>query len=332
MAGALNGIEVHRPVLTSIPARIAEKGWNFFFGNKPYLYKYGFEDRLAEERAFWTAVCHRAQILHVLYGDEQLDLLLRRAPFLPARLVATFHLPVTATRDRFERAQKEEIKRLSGAVVQSSCEVSELAHWLGAEKVIFIPHPVDIDAFTPRQISVHSTTARFLFVGFHMRDFEVAHCVADQCAFQGLDVIFDVVLPPDKLGFFEGCSNVRRHSDISESALIALYQNADALFLPLIDATANNTVLEAMACGTPVISTRVGGVKDYVNEESGWLLPPRDTVAAFDCIRGLIENRDLALDKGRGARRQAELFSLARIANELNIAYKRLLETGHFAA
>jgi glycosyltransferase involved in cell wall biosynthesis len=74
---------------------------------------------------------------------------------------------------------------------------------------------------------------------------------------------------------------------ISETELVGLYRSADILFLPVINATANNAILKALACGTPVISTLVGGVPDYVNDESGWLLPVGDVVGHVDLIASL---------------------------------------------
>ncbi len=330
LAEALGATEIKRQEISSLPGRVVEKAWHYRFGDKPYLYNYLYEDRLAEGRAFWACWRGRAQILHVIYGDEQLDLLLRRARVLPCPLVATFHLPTEISRQRFERDQAKELARLSGAVVVSSDDLTEMRRRLGDEKVIFVPHGIDIETFAPGPPHPNGP-ARFVFVGFHMRDFEVAHAVMDQCRIQGLDAIFDVVLPPDKAAFFTGCTNMRLHGHISEAALIALYRAADALFLPVTGCTANNAVLEALACGTPVISTRVGGMTDYVDDQSGWLLPPDDGAAAFDCVRGLIQNRDLATAKRDGARKQAERFDWKRIAGELVAAYDRLIATGRFA-
>jgi glycosyltransferase involved in cell wall biosynthesis len=84
-----------------------------------------------------------------------------------------------------------------------------------------------------------------------MRDFSLMHRVADSCAAQKLNVRFDAVVPQTDFSHFTGCTGVTCRTGISEQALIRLYQEADALFLPVIDSTANNSVLEAMACGTP---------------------------------------------------------------------------------
>jgi len=336
LAEYLDAVEVRRSELTSVPARVVEKAWNFCAGDKPYLeshlsHGYRFEDRIVEERAFWLAQRLRAPIVHALYGDWQLDLLLRRAALLPGRLVATFHLPAEAARDRFERAQKDLLARLDGAIVIASSQLADYARWLGPEKVTVIPHGIDTAVFQPAP-GERGATARFVFVGMAMRDFETAHRVVDLCARNGLDAEFDVVLPKASNPLFIGCDNVRLHSDIGESQLIALYHGADALFLPLLAATANNAVLESLACGTPVISTAVGGVFDYVDATCGWLLPPRDPAAAYACIEAIVRDRDLASSKRRAARVKAERFSWQRVAAEVTAAYDRLISGTDFAA
>ncbi|MRR38727.1 glycosyltransferase family 4 protein, partial [bacterium] len=51
---------------------------------------------------------------------------------------------------------------------------------------------------------------------------------------------------------------------------------ADLFCLPSYSEGCPNVVLEALACGTPVIGTTVGGIPDLVSETSGVLVPPRD--------------------------------------------------------
>jgi len=331
IARYLNGNTISRPDLGSGAGRIAEKAWHFVHGEKPHLLKYGFEDRILEERAFWKAWLTRADIVFVSYGDEQLDVLLRRARHLPGPLTATFHLPSARTAPRFETIQREAMRHLGGAFVVASSEVAPFSHWLGENKVMFVPHGIDTTALVPGTGN-DGTTARFVFVGLHLRDFEVAHLVADRCAREGLDVVFDVVLPADRMGFFTGCANVRRHSNLSEAELMRLYQGSDALFLPLLDGTANNAILEALACGTPVISTHVGGIPDYVDEASGWLLRPKDADEAFECLRAIIADRDLSRIKRDGARAKAESFAWPLVAARMRTAFARLRETGYLAA
>ncbi len=64
-------------------------------------------------------------------------------------------------------------------------------------------------------------------------------------------------------------------SDISQKA--ALYCSADCLVLPSRSEGFPTVVGEAMACGTPVLGSRVGGIPELVREgETGWLCDPQD--------------------------------------------------------
>ena len=335
LAKFLGAEVIGRPTINSLPGRVVEKAWHFAQGNRPHLFShlghgYRFEDRVCEERAFWRAFVRRPNIVHALYGDWAMDILLRRTRFLRSQLVATFHLPAQDVAERFERKQKEALRALRGAVSLSSADLPAYTDWLGRDRVTFIPHGIDTDVFRPTSFSPRKP-ARFLFVGMMLRDFETAHRVMDRCRADCVQAEFIVVIPESGRSFFTGCTNAKIVSQISESELIALYRECDALLLPLLNSTANNAILEAMACGLPVISTRIGGVSDYVNESCGWLLPLKAVDAAYECVRCIVRHREIAVEKRGAARFRAELFSWKRIAAMMRDAYRRLWQTGIFA-
>jgi len=64
------------------------------------------------------------------------------------------------------------------------------------------------------------------------------------------------------------------------------------------------SIAEAMSCGVPVISTRVGGIPEVVAEGTGLLVPPRDEVSLSEALKTLITDRALREKMGAGGRRR----------------------------
>lgn len=311
-----------RNELRGITSKFARKIWNRSTNTGAYLLDYRFEDWLAELGLLARCQLNPPDVVHVLYGDEQLDLLLRRRKLLRCPLIASFHLPAARVVQQFEHFQSQEIKGIDAAIVLARSEVAKFQHWFGAEKVIYVPHGIDTTKFRPDDDPrTVCNKLRLLSVGVHMRDWDVMHRTIDEAHRAHLDIQFDVVANSEFFPYFTGCSNVILHSEIPESQLIELYRSADALFLPVTSATGSNAVLEALACGVPVIATDVGGMPDYVTGDCGWLIPRGDVHSAVSLIQQLSVNKDIARSRREWARTQALKFDWHRIAERLSIVY-----------
>jgi glycosyltransferase involved in cell wall biosynthesis len=322
LATELGASIVSRGELSGLTWRVGRKIFNNTIGGKSYLLDYRFEDWLAEQQALMRGFIRPPDALHVLYGDEQLDLLLRYRSALRCPLVATFHLPAGRVGERFEEIQSAELRRLDAAIVLAKSEVSEFQRWLGKNKVAYIPHGINTARFVPALRRSRSEKLRILSVGDHMRDWEVMHRVIDMVDRNRLEVTFDVVTKPEFFPYFIGCRNVVLHSGIPEEKLIEMYQSSDALFIPVKYATASNSVLEALACGLPVISTRIGGIPDYVSDECGWLMPPAEVVSIVHLLEQLCAHREIAYVRQEKARAQALKFDWQRIAEQVTAVYR----------
>jgi len=91
------------------------------------------------------------------------------------------------------------------------------------------------------------------------------------------------------------------------------YGKADVFVLPSLNEGMSNSMLEAMACGLPIISTNTGGTKELING-NGFIVKMRDAVAIKNAILNYIENPDLIRDHGIKSRKIAERFDWKHIA------------------
>ncbi|MGI4813021.1 MAG: glycosyltransferase family 4 protein [Janthinobacterium lividum] len=87
------------------------------------------------------------------------------------------------------------------------------------------------------------------------------------------------------------------------------------------------TPVEAMACGTPVIGARVGGIQHTVADgETGLLVPPNDPVALGHALTRLASNPQWATQLGEnGLRRARQFYSWESIAQALVNTYARAI-------
>ncbi len=77
---------------------------------------------------------------------------------------------------------------------------------------------------------------------------------------------------------------VRLAGAMPHASLADWFRAADLLCLPSHNEGVPNVVLEAMACGTPVVATRVGGIPEVVPEYAGRLVPLGDHAALADAL------------------------------------------------
>jgi glycosyltransferase involved in cell wall biosynthesis len=171
---------------------------------------------------------------------------------------------------------------------------------LGRFDVRRIPNGVELELFQPRGRSQRERPV-VLFASAWLDDRRKGgHLLRDALA-QLSDVEFELVSAGDRAPVG------RSLGVLAPEELARVYADADVFVLPTLAENLPNTILESLACGTPVVSFDVGGVSDAVKHlETGWLAPPGDAAALAQGIRALLADPELRERLGRNGRALAE--------------------------
>lgn len=112
-----------------------------------------------------------------------------------------------------------------------------------------------------------------------------------------------------------------------QTDIAGYYRLFDAFVLPSVNEGTPVSAIEALASGTPVVATRVGGVPDVVTDGvDGFLVPPRDTEAAADRLAQLARDPELRGRLGETGRTNAQArYSVERLVDDVDRLYRELL-------
>ena len=205
---------------------------------------------------------------------------------IKSRIIACFHQPPGWF--RLNCTQFGGLDSLGGIVCLGK-EQSAFFRSVCKSPVHLIRHGVRHDFFRPPDSPLLRKGNRLLFVGQWLRDFETLCNTMDLVWRRRPDVRLDCVIPrfarnSEPLRRLAMDQRVRWHAELSDDQLRVLYQTSDLLFLPLLDAVANNAVVEALACGLPIVSTHVGGMLDYLPRGAGQLCQRGDVLSYSEVI------------------------------------------------
>ena len=115
----------------------------------------------------------------------------------------------------------------------------------------------------------------------------------------------------------------------SQDTLPYYYSAADVLVMPSHYESFGMVALEAMACGTPVIATQVGGLAFLVKDgESGFVVPDGDPIAMGEKLAQLICQDDLRNRLGDQAHSYAQQYAWEKITQQIITVYRELTSRG----
>jgi glycosyltransferase involved in cell wall biosynthesis len=117
------------------------------------------------------------------------------------------------------------------------------------------------------------------------------------------------------------------------SDVLSLQKGFDVFAMSSVSEGLGTSALDAMACGRPVVATRVGGLPEVVaHRETGLLVPARDPASLAEAIIELLQDRNLREHCGNAAQeRVRERFNADRMIDETVEVYRRVAHTPRVA-
>jgi D-inositol-3-phosphate glycosyltransferase len=113
---------------------------------------------------------------------------------------------------------------------------------------------------------------------------------------------------------------------VPHESLPTYYNAADICVVPSYYESFGLVAVEAMACGVPVIASRVGGLKETVKDgQTGYLVPWLCPEPFAERLELLLNNEPMRLSLGRGARAAAERYHWSEVAARVEDVYHDLV-------
>jgi glycosyltransferase involved in cell wall biosynthesis len=169
-----------------------------------------------------------------------------------------------------------------GGVFSLGTTQTEFLRARTSSPVHMLKHGVDLDFYAPAPATDSQKEDNVLFVGAWLRDFGLLRETMLHVWKQSPNTKLKCVIPrrtrESSTDLLKLSVDPRTEmlSDISPEDLRTLYHRSKVVLLTLIDAVANNALVEAMACGTRIVVTDVGDIHDYVPQVGCRLCPVGD--------------------------------------------------------
>jgi glycosyltransferase involved in cell wall biosynthesis len=258
------------------------------------------------------------------------------------KLVMTCHMPVKSDFFRLRHQARPGfvagLKTAEAVILMAPNELAEYQAEAPQANVCFIPHGVDVCFFDPSSVepSVKNRVFRVVTVGNCMRDYGVWANVVSSFSKTNIPCEFTVIANEQSIRQARnGLSvaterNVRFLRGISDDGLRQCYADADALFLPLENAWANNAVLEAMAMGVPMVTTDLPAVREYVGgqQAGAFYFENNQPDDAVNHLVALSKDPILRQRLGSLLREKAVLaYDWEKIAEQHVLLYKKVMRT-----
>lgn len=190
-----------------------------------------------------------------------------------------------------------------------------VSHGVSEKKIFANPLGIDLQRFCPRRTSKEDHVFRIVCVGA-MTPRKGTHYLVkafERAQIPNAELWFIGAPPTDRILqeiVSDSCSRNSRilvKGSFPESHLPSVYQQCDLFVLPSLSDGWGMVVLQAMACGLPVIVTEMTGSKEVVEHGvSGWVIPSRNVDVLAAQLVHAHDDQDALIAMGRRARSRVQ--------------------------
>lgn len=216
----------------------------------------------------------------------------------------------------------------ASAIVVNSEGLHQLAQRTVPDRTVeVVPNGIDLDLFCPvRRAGTPGGKVRLLFVGRLANQKGLPYLLQ---ALAGLEKAIIDRIEVELVGSGPEEARLRSMSaglDLSSVVrfagwvprveIVEHYQRADVFVLPSLDEGMPNVVLEAMACGMPILATDIRGNRELVQDNmNGLLVPTEDVESLVRALRELVTNDGLRARMGEKSRALVGRYSWSSTAD-----------------
>jgi glycosyltransferase involved in cell wall biosynthesis len=285
----------------------------------------GFVAALAIKVAAWFG--YKVGLAVEVHGDFEESLFLYRG--IRFRALHRFLMKQAAL---YSLAQADVLRAIS------SSTTNQLKRWAPKTTIVQFPAWTDIETFLEAGRTKTNEACSIVYAGV-VSPVKGIHCLIDAFSFTAEEFRRSQLLiigKEENVGYADdlrqqirklGLENrVRFLGHEPQSELAIWMAKASVLVLPSMSEGLGRVIIEAMATGTPVIGSRVGGIPELIKDGvNGFLIAPGDAEALAEKLRWVLKNPDKARAMGRSAR----VFAQQTFSTENYVkGYRQIFQLG----